>query len=92
MGGVRFSVRDYAEMDGLPLTRDMNRRSRGSYKHRVLKRLRRRALKFESASVSLEERHAWKTVIAWIDSFTKGRQSLNNEGVIVIHGESVRDL
>ncbi len=70
----------------------ISRRSRGSYKHRVLKRLRRRALTFESEARTNEERNAWGQVIAWIDSFRIPRQSLNNKGVIVIHGESVKDL
>ncbi len=70
----------------------ISRRSHGNYKHRVLKRLRRRALTFESEARTNGERDAWGQVIAWIDSFTQGRRALNNKGAIVIHGESVRDL
>ncbi len=61
----------------------MRRSSRGAWKHRVIKKFRRKALTFQRRAKTKEEYEAWRKVEDWFNSIL-GKQELDENGVIVI--------
>ncbi len=63
-----------------------------NYKHKVISKLRTRALLFETQSETEEEANAWRKLVIWLDSFHQKKAYLTKHGSIGIRGDSVEEL
>jgi len=59
----------------------MGRWSTGVWRRKVIKRYRRRAMKFREESKTPEEIIAWSKVIQWFDSILKNTIMNHNEAI-----------
>jgi len=59
----------------------MRRWSTGVWRRKVIKKYRKRALKFREKSKTPEEIIAWSKVIEWFDSILKNTRLNHNEAI-----------
>jgi hypothetical protein len=61
-------------------------RNFASWKYKVIKTMRARAITFQNKAETIEEKEAWNKVVSWFDSFyNEENRTLSGNRVIELH-------